>query len=137
MPNPNREHRYNAYTGYAILSLIIEEVTGNPYEVEVQNRVFTPIGLTHAIIPVNSMSMNQINGVYNNGQDRSSWSHDSYLTTRSGGGFWMANSLDAATFMHELHTGNVISPVNQAKYVSKGKRLAAGNTGNLLSYTFR
>lgn len=117
--NPNRNHNYNAFTTYSILGMIIEEVSGNTYEQEAQTRLFTPLGMSNSVIFTNGLSMSQLNGVYANGQDRSTWSHTSYLTTRGGGGSWAGNSSDAATFIRALHTGQVISASNLADMHTK------------------
>jgi D-alanyl-D-alanine carboxypeptidase len=47
---PGQEYRYTN-TNYILLGLIIEKVTGNTYETELNNRILEPLGLTNTAYP--------------------------------------------------------------------------------------
>ncbi|NVK04592.1 MAG: serine hydrolase [Flavobacteriia bacterium] len=113
--NPNGDFEYNAFTGYTLLGFMIEEISGNAYADEVATRIFTPMGLSRSKLSNEGVSMSELNGVWSGGQDRSTWSHTSYLSTRGGGGSWCTILRESARYFHTLHFGSVLSPLSMAE----------------------
>lgn len=113
--NFNGDWVYNPFVGYNLLGFLIEEVTGNTLYTEVNTRIFTPLNLSSSKFTLNGVAMNEFNGVWKSGVDRSTWSHNSYFSTRGGGGAWCANATDIASYFHHLHFGNILSPQSMAE----------------------
>lgn len=113
--NPNGDFEYNAFTGYTLLGFMIEEISGNSFADEVDARIFTPMGLSRSKMSNEGVLMSELNGVWSGTQDRSTWSHTSYLSTRGGGGSWCTTLRESARYFHTLHFGSVISPLSMAE----------------------
>ncbi len=45
--SPGSRYQYNN-TGYFLLSMVVEKITGNSFEEELQKRIFTPLQMTHS-----------------------------------------------------------------------------------------
>ncbi|HZR39443.1 MAG TPA: serine hydrolase domain-containing protein, partial [Ktedonobacteraceae bacterium] len=47
---PGQDFHYSN-TNFILLGMIIEQITGHPVEYEFQQRIFTPLGMTHSLLP--------------------------------------------------------------------------------------
>lgn len=50
---PGQDFHYSN-TNFILLGMIIEQITGHPVEYEFQQRIFTPLGVTHSLLPPRS-----------------------------------------------------------------------------------
>jgi D-alanyl-D-alanine carboxypeptidase len=111
------EWRFDPGTGweysnsnYVVLTMLLEEITGNSLAEELATRITTPLGLTNTSIPDGtSMPANSLHGyVVESGlsidvtkQDASLW---------NGAGAVVSTPADVNTFMRALLTGQVLPP---------------------------
>lgn len=107
-PNPNKDHRYTPYINYALLSTIIENISGNTLKQEYQNRIFTPLGMSNSTIVDSVFNNANINGMFVNGSPRCSQCHTANLT-RGGGGALLSSIQDITKFMNYLHSDSILS----------------------------
>lgn len=108
-PNPSLNHNYNGYDNYLMLGFLIEAITGNSLEAEYNSRLFTPLGFTNSSMGTNGVNMNNLNGVYAGSQYRGNLAHNSYMSTRGGGGAYMGSSKDATKFVRAFHSDQLVS----------------------------
>jgi CubicO group peptidase (beta-lactamase class C family) len=120
--DPNQNHQYVAWNNYVILGLLVEAVTGNSLSVEMQNRVFTPLGLSNSYLAVNGINMQTLNGSYNNTFNNSIACRDDYMSTRGGSSWLISSSKETASFMRALHNDQIISSgiMTQAREKTQG-----------------
>ena len=108
--NPDPGYSVNN-TNAVLLTNLIEKLTGNSAAHEIKTRIFEPLGLKHSMIPTGNFDPAQINGIwsYNNGNpdNRSSLSHNSYLTSRVA---WIGKIYEAARFERALNKGKLLKP---------------------------
>ncbi|MGB0429782.1 MAG: serine hydrolase [Bacteroidia bacterium] len=110
MPEPSQDKtwNYNNTNGY-MLGFLIEDVTGNSLADEFESRIFSTLNFDDAAITSGkSFNMDNLNGVYVKDDERSTWFHDSYLSSRGGNGALIAKPVDVANFMRELFNGNIL-----------------------------
>ncbi|MGO1545595.1 MAG: serine hydrolase [Gulosibacter sp.] len=97
-------------SNYIVISMLIEELTGNELATELENRITVPLGLSSTSIPSGTdMGENAAHGYVKQGalsidvteQDASLW---------SGAGGVVSTVSDVNTFMRALLTGQVIPP---------------------------
>ncbi|WP_282827095.1 serine hydrolase domain-containing protein [Gulosibacter sediminis] len=97
-------------SNYVVLTMLLEELTGNSLDEELATRITTPLGLTNTSIPDGaSMPSNSLHGyVVESGlsidvtkQDASLW---------NGAGAVVSTPADVNTFMRALLTGQVLPP---------------------------
>lgn len=108
------ESAYNVVnTGSLVLALMVEAVSGNTVEEEVNSRVLFPLGLTNSIIPSSAFDEGVLNGVwnYNNGSPdyHGSLQQDAYITSRVG---WCGKIHENARFTRALHTAQILNEEN-------------------------
>lgn len=97
-------------TNYIVISMLIEDLTGNSLADELRTRITEPLGLAHTLLPTGTaMPENAAHGYVVEGalsidvteQDASLW---------SGAGGIVSTVSDVNTFMRALLTGQVIPP---------------------------
>ena len=133
-PNPQREHRYVGLANYIFLGLVIEAVTQKDLQTVYTERIFTPYNLTFTKTTINGLNMNELNGVYNNQTPVSHLSHNSYLSTRGGGGCIISNAENVTHFFHDLYSGNVLEDSSLKIMQARTKGEPTLLPGTCLSY---
>ena len=108
-PNPDLVHNYLGYDNYLFLGFLVEEVTGQLLETAYNERIFEPLGFTNSSMGTFGINMDELNGVYEGDSYRGNLAHDSYMSTRGGGGSYVGSSLDIAKFMRAFHNDELVS----------------------------
>lgn len=112
MPSPdtgNTNHNYNSSNSY-MLGFIIEAITGKNLETVFEEKIFTPLSMTNSYLSTcKTIDMNELNGVWNGSENRSSWSHTSYLSSRGGNSALIATIADVAKFYNTYYQGDLLS----------------------------
>ncbi|MBP2622729.1 serine hydrolase domain-containing protein [Streptococcus oricebi] len=96
-------------TGFTILGLLLEEVTGRAYSQLVHEKIFDPLGMTRSFMPLRTkptVGDDTIAPLYL-GKTRVDTAQS--LTMDWAGGGLAATLDDYLTFIHALHTGQLIS----------------------------
>lgn len=108
--NGNTTHNYNNSNSY-ISGFIIEAITGQDLGTVFQDRIFTPLGMANSYLAsCNPFDMNEINGVWSGTQNRSTWNHNSYLSSRGGNSALVSTISDVAKFYDTFYQGNLLIP---------------------------
>lgn len=113
-PNPNSDHEYKPYINYALLSMVIESISGNTLKQEYQSRIFGPLGMNKSTLVDSVYDLNNMNGLFANGNERCSQSHTAYLT-RGGGGALLSSIEDITKFMNRLHGDSLLNPATMSE----------------------
>jgi D-alanyl-D-alanine carboxypeptidase len=108
---PGEDVQYSN-TGYILLGMIIEKVTGKPFWEVFQQKIFTPLGLTAtSFAAINTVPSNIVRGyvdIYSNLEvvDATYFSGWDYYTADGG---LISNVYDMNVFMQRLFNGNIIN----------------------------
>ncbi len=103
------EHYYASTNSY-ILSFIIEEVTGKSLEENFQKFIFNPLAMTSSYLSTGKdIDMSEFNGAWLGNENRSTLSHTSYLSSRSGNSAHIATSEDQVKFYRSYYSGELLS----------------------------
>jgi D-alanyl-D-alanine carboxypeptidase len=105
-------------TNYLLLSMVIEEATGNPFYIEFQNRFFSTLGLTSPAAfpfePLNSPVAHLWLDLTGDGvtDDANNWLMSNEALNASGGaaGCYFATPSDITRWMRSYMRGDVIDP---------------------------
>jgi D-alanyl-D-alanine carboxypeptidase len=103
-------------TNYVLAGMVIKAVTGNDPAVEMQQRIFTPLGLTNTSLPAgNTMTGNYLRGYFISGPFI--WDY----TTQSVQATWTAGAIvstlaDLGTFERALIGGTLLPPQQEAEF---------------------
>lgn len=112
MPEPYQSkgfHNYSSSNSY-ILSFIIEEVSGKSLETVFEERIFTPLEMESSYLSSGkNIDMTSLNGVWSGSENRSTWPHTSYLSSRSGNSAHISTSADAAIFYRNYYTDSLLT----------------------------
>jgi D-alanyl-D-alanine carboxypeptidase len=122
---PGEDVQYSN-TGYILLGMIIEKVTGKPFWEVFQQKIFTPLGLTAtSFAATNTVPSNIVRGyvdIYSNLQvvDATYFSGWDYYTADGG---LISNVYDMNVFMQHLFNGNIINStsLNEMRVTLKPK----------------
>ena len=143
---PPGEGWYYSNTGYILLGMIIEKVTGNKIEKEIQERILKPLNLTNTSFPVNFPGLPC---PYAHGyelDDKKDWQD---VTVYSPSLLWAAGAMvsdmnDMKTWVKAYTTGTTNQEATQRERLrwvdtGRGKNLGfglgIGNTNSWLGYT--
>lgn len=129
-------------TNFILLGLIIEKITGNPLQTEIQNRILTPLGMVHSNLAVNSDFPDPHARGYLYEDSTSMAPLD--VTDMNPSWGWAAGSMistlgDLSLYAKPLATGKLVSAKSQADRLmwSKAFDLPAGSWANKpLNYGF-
>lgn len=112
MPESNQNkgsHNYASSNSY-LLSFIIEEVSGKSLETVFEERIFTPLGMGSSYLSSGkNINMTSLNGVWSGSENRSTWPHTSYLSSRSGNSAHISTTKDAVKFYRNYYTDSLLS----------------------------
>ncbi len=108
-PNPDLIHTYNGYDNYLMLGFLIEEVTGQTLDELYTSRLFEPLGFTNSVMGTQGIDMTDFNGLYDGDSYRGDLEHNSYMSTRGGGGAHLGSSHDVARFIRAFHNDELVS----------------------------
>jgi len=125
---PGERWRYNN-SGYILLGAIIEKVSGKKYADFVQERIFTPLGMTHTRYDFTEEIVAQRAAGYDRTGDRIGNARYLSMTQPHAAGALMSTVDDLATWDAALAAGRVMKPGSLAKSFSS-YRLAGGNSTN-------
>ena len=109
---------YYSNTNYFVLGLIIEKVTGNRLNDEVQNRLISPLGLTNTSFPIEDPTMP---APYAHGYEPDShnhWNDESVFSPPSyywGAGAMISNLSDLKVWIKAAITGSTNSAATQTE----------------------
>ncbi|MFI9560088.1 serine hydrolase domain-containing protein [Nonomuraea endophytica] len=98
-------------TGYRLLGMVIEEVTGRPYTREITDRIIKPLKLTATRTPTSSTAINGPHAhgyLMTGGRPRDVTRLDPTAAGAAGG--MMSTTADLNTFFHALLTGGLLPP---------------------------
>lgn len=116
---------------YNILGMLVEQLTGNKLEDELNKRIITPLGLTNTTLPVSA----KIDGQHSNGYMLDTSTNQLVDVTEIEPSItWAAGAMvsdfkDLKTYVKALVTGAMLSPNTQAerlKFVPTGLKTWAG-----------
>lgn len=118
---PGAQWRYSN-TGYHLLGLIIEEVSGTSYEDYLQTRLFRPLGLGHLRTGTETEFIpGLVSGYSRNGRPAPFFS----MTQAFAAGSLVSSAEDLARWTLALHAGKVVSP-DSLKRMTRPVRTADG-----------
>lgn len=113
MPTPdngNTTHNYNDSNSY-MLGFIIEAIEGQDLQTVFQQRIFNPLSMDNSYLSsCEAFDMTELNGVWSGTQNRSTWSHTSYLSSRGGNSALIAPIADVAKFYNTYYQGDLLTP---------------------------
>ncbi|MFE0150731.1 serine hydrolase domain-containing protein [Nonomuraea sp. NPDC059007] len=98
-------------TGYLLLGMVIEEVTGRPYTREITDRIIKPLKLTATRTPTSSTAINGPHArgyLMTGGRPRDVTRLNPTAAGAAGG--MMSSTADLNTFFHALLTGGLLPP---------------------------
>jgi D-alanyl-D-alanine carboxypeptidase len=109
---PGTQVQYNN-TGFILQGIIIEQVTGNPLEREIQARILTPLQFTSTSLPLNSF----LTGEFSRGYLFSDGERFDFTTLNpsyswAAGGL-ISNLIELKTWAKVLATGTLLTPATQ------------------------
>jgi D-alanyl-D-alanine carboxypeptidase len=112
---PGEERRYSS-TGYHLLGMIIEKVSGKPWGSFLHERIFAPLGMTstrvhsaHDIIPNRASGYNHVGNVPENGV----WMTPAIMESAAGG--LVSTVEDMAQWEIALQAGTIVRPATLAR----------------------
>ncbi|TYB46419.1 serine hydrolase domain-containing protein [Actinomadura chibensis] len=117
MSNPAEETHWGySNTNYVLAGLIIEKVTGHPWEQEVHDRVIEPLGLRHTITPGTSAYVPQPSATaYTRFPGREELTDTSISVSGGADGAIISTPRDHATFLRALLGGRLLAPAQLAQ----------------------
>jgi PKD repeat protein len=109
LPNPVAYDNNN--TNMYVLGYLIDSVTGNSYETEIQNRIFNPFGMTNTYISgCDTVTIDSINGIWTtNSGYANNMSYLRYFSTSGPNRGLISKSEHVARFYRSLFQGNLLS----------------------------
>src|SRR3989454_10772666 len=125
---PDSKHSYSN-SGYFLLGLIIEKLTGKPYEEALKERITSKIGLKDTYTATGSIDVNKNESLtyLNLGGD---WKQvpETHPSILFGGGAIVSTPNDLAKFIQALFDGKIVSKENldQMKTIRDGDGLGLG-----------
>ncbi|MCC2545491.1 beta-lactamase family protein [Hymenobacter sp. BT175] len=124
---PGSAYQYSN-VGYSLLAVIIEQVSGQPYEQYLNRRLFQPAGLTstgYRLVnwPDSAIAVGYVNGRPWGKPNSKGWAPDGPSWNLRGNGGVLSTAQDMWLWHRALTTGQVLTPVTLAKlyqpYVAK------------------
>jgi D-alanyl-D-alanine carboxypeptidase len=107
------EGNHYSNTNYILLGLIVERVTGNTFDNELQTRIFAPLGLTSTSLPTGtSMPDELVDGYHDMGGELANVSALNSSWVWAAGGI-VSTASDVLHFANALFTGQLLDPEMQ------------------------
>ena len=127
-----RSTEYNNQ-GYVLLGMIIERITGKPWQTEMMDRFAKPLGLSSLrVCDVGSIIRNRAHG-YEKVNDTLVNAPDFSMTQAFSAGALCSTAFDLAKWNYALHTGKVVSPASYRLMTTPDGAAAASKYGFGLS----
>jgi CubicO group peptidase (beta-lactamase class C family) len=125
---PGTSWRYDN-TGYVVLGMLVEKVTGHPWATELENRFFKPLGMTATENCLQAPLIRHRAQGYEPSKD--GWQNTQYLemTQPYAAGALCSTVGDLAKWDHALGTGRVVSPESYASMTTPSGAAAARHYG--------
>jgi CubicO group peptidase (beta-lactamase class C family) len=97
-------------TNLLVLQFLIDSVSGHSYETEIQNRIFTPMGMNESYLSTcKQVTIDSINGIWTtNSGYANNHSYTRYFSTNGANRSLIAKSYEVAQFYHALFQGNLV-----------------------------
>ncbi|WP_242902757.1 serine hydrolase domain-containing protein [Actinomadura terrae] len=115
--NPAEETHWGySNTNYVLAGMIIEKVTGHPWEQEVHDRIIEPLGLRHTMTPAGSSYVPQPSATaYTRFPGRTDLTDTSVATGGWADGGIISTTHDHGTFLRALMSGKLLKPAQLAQ----------------------
>tara|TARA_R110001592_G_scaffold162584_2_gene395885 strand:+ start:8882 stop:10318 length:1437 start_codon:yes stop_codon:yes gene_type:complete len=105
--NPGNFDRNN--TNLLVLQFLIDSVSGQSYEAEIQNRIFTPMGMTKSYLSsCKAVTIDSINGIWQGTNYANNRSYLRYFSTNGGNRGLIAKSYEVVKFYRALFQGQLL-----------------------------
>lgn len=118
-------------TNLLVLQFLIDSVSGNSYETEIQNRIFNPMGMTESYLSsCDTVTIDSINGIWTTASGyANNVNYLRYFSTNGGNRSLIAKSYEVAKFYRELFQGNLLPPavMDSIKEVIPGSTIPQGS----------
>lgn len=114
---PGSDWRYNN-SGYALLAAVIEAVTGQPWQVALEDRITRPLGLTTIRYGIDENAIANHVLPYTMGPDGPRPAQKVDLSSASGAGGLVGSVGDLARWAQALHHGQVVSAASYAQMIA-------------------
>lgn len=127
---PGSSWRYDN-TGYVLLGVLIERVTGHSWQQEVTDRLTTPLGLTATRVCLNAPVIpGRVHG-YEKGSEGAGWVNTPYLamTQPYAAGALCSTVGDLVKWNHALHEGRVVGAASYREMITATGAAAATGYG--------
>jgi len=134
MPPPDNSrttHKYSSSNSY-ILGFLAEAVTGKDLATLFKELIFDPLGMTNShLSSCENFNMAELNGVWWGTENRSNWSHTSYLSSRGGNSALISTTSDVARFYRRYYQDSLLSKtiMDSLRVPAKGSRQLLGSIG--------
>jgi D-alanyl-D-alanine carboxypeptidase len=126
---PDSKQSYSN-SGYSLLGLIIEKLTGKPYEEALKERITSKIGLADTYTATGNIDVNKNESLTYMYRDGGDWKQmpETHPSILFGGGAIVSTPNDPAKFIQALFDGKIVSKENldQMKTVRDGDGLGLG-----------
>ena len=108
-PDNNRTtHNYASSNSY-ILGFLVEAVSGKDLSTFFKEQIFDVLGMNNSYLSsCKAFQMSELNGVWANQENRSTWDHSSYLSSRGGNSALIATSMDVAKFYRSYYNDKLL-----------------------------
>ncbi|HEY2379226.1 MAG TPA: serine hydrolase domain-containing protein [Gemmatimonadaceae bacterium] len=114
---PGKSWRYDN-TGYVVLGMLLEKVTGKPYDQYLKEKLFAPLGLSETMYCHNAPIIPHRAQGY--GRDSSGWHNASFIDMSQpfAAGALCSSALDLARWNQALGSGKVVSAASYREMTS-------------------
>lgn len=120
-------------TNLLVLQFLIDSVSGHSYETEIQNRIFSPMGMQESYLSTcKEITIDSINGIWTtNSGYANNYSYARYFSTNGANRSLIAKSYEVAQFYHSLFQGNLLSTsvLDSVMTIIPGSELPQGSYG--------
>ena len=122
---PGERFRYSN-SGYFLLGMIIEAITGRPYGVYVEQELARPIGLEHTVYCPNNPSEGHARGFRSSADGPIPAPPVSMTHVFFSAGSLCSTAVDLVTWGHALASGRVVSAASYRRMITPDDRLGGG-----------
>ena len=121
----------NNNTNLLVLQFLIDSITQGSYETEIENRIFTPMGMTNSYLSsCKAVTIDSINGIWTtNSGYANNRSYLRYFSTNGGNRSLIAKSDEVIRFYRKLFQGKLLPPevMDSVKAIIPGSKINQGS----------
>lgn len=123
----------NNNTNLLVLQFLIDSITQGSYETEIENRIFTPMGMNNTYLSsCKAVTIDSINGIWTtNSEYANNRSYLRYFSTNGGNRSLISKSDEVIRFYRNLFQGKLLPP----EVMDSVKTVIPGSTINQGSYS--